>query len=93
MAQVWRETHVVHDNLSDSKAVHAHTAARVVYTILGVINGILALRFALMLLGANSSNAFAQIIYNLCHARSLPHFSDSLITMSNTVHHASSLKL
>jgi hypothetical protein len=66
MATVWRETHVVRDNLSDGNEVyHTNVMARVVYTILGIINGILAIRFVLVLLGANPANAFANLIYTL----------------------------
>lgn len=39
--------------------------ANVVYAIVGIITGLVAIRFLLLLLGANPSNAFAEIIYNL----------------------------
>lgn len=38
---------------------------KIVYLIYGIIAGLLGIRFVLSLLGANSSNAFADLIYSL----------------------------
>ena len=40
-------------------------AQSLVYTLLGLLEGLLAIRFILALLGANTSNAFANLIYNI----------------------------
>jgi hypothetical protein len=49
-------------------------AARVVSYILGVIEVILAFRFVLSLLGANRSNEFAQLVFNISNPLVQPFF-------------------
>lgn len=49
-------------------------AARVVSYILGVIEVVLAFRFALALLGANRSNDFAQFVFNISQPFVQPFF-------------------
>lgn len=55
---------------SDAQAL----AARVVGYIAGVLLALLALRFLLALLGANPSNAFADLIYTLSYPFVAPFF-------------------
>jgi uncharacterized protein YggT (Ycf19 family) len=50
------------------------TAARVVWFIAGVIITLLALRFVLVLLGANPSSGFANFIYTISHPFAAPFF-------------------
>lgn len=38
---------------------------RIIYTIGGIIEALVALRFIFRLVGANSSNAFVELVYNL----------------------------
>ncbi len=49
-------------------------AARVVSYLLGVIEVVLAFRFVLALLGANRSNDFAQLVFNLSYPFVQPFF-------------------
>lgn len=53
----------------------AEVARRVVWFIAGVLLAILTLRFILSLLGANTSNGFANLIYDLSHPFVTPFFS------------------
>ena len=46
----------------------------IVYYLFGLLEALLALRFALSLLGANQSNGFAQFIYNLTYPFVAPFF-------------------
>ncbi len=58
-------------------ARHAGTGAKVemiVYYIIGLLEGLLAIRFVLSLLGANQNNGFAQFIYNLTYPFVAPFF-------------------
>jgi hypothetical protein len=50
-------------------------AARVVWYVAGILLAILALRFTLALLGANTANAFANFIYTVSHPFVAPFFS------------------
>lgn len=54
-------------NVDTAPADPQHLAARVVWYIAGVLLGLLALRFLLALLGANPSNAFANLIYTISY--------------------------
>jgi uncharacterized protein YggT (Ycf19 family) len=81
MAQrVIRET-VVDDDAADAR-FYRHDAAddgagwlaRIVYFLGGLIVALLALRFVLALLGANTTNAFAQAVYTLSHPFVAPFF-------------------
>ncbi len=49
----------------DRRNLLADRWARVVYFVFGVIEGLIAIRFVLRLLGANSNSQFAALIYNL----------------------------
>jgi hypothetical protein len=49
-------------------------AANVVYTIAGILIGLIGLRFILLLLGANAANPIAQIIYGLTQPFVLPFY-------------------
>lgn len=64
-----REVEVVNDRPSAT-----YMAARVVSIIGGLIMFVLALRFLLSLLGANSANAFASFIYNVSRPFVAPFF-------------------
>ena len=50
-------------------------AARVVWYVAGVLLALLALRFILALLGANTANPFASFIYTVSHPFVAPFFS------------------
>lgn len=50
------------------------TAARVIWFVAGVIIALLALRFVLVLLGANRSNDFVDLIYTLSYPFAVPFF-------------------
>jgi len=52
-----------------------NVAAQIVYLVGGIIIALLALRFLLVLLGANPGNAFANFIYTLSHPFAAPFFS------------------
>ncbi len=65
-------------NISDSQDNKAHqrnVAERVVWFVSGVLLVLLGFRFALSLLGANTTNAFANIIYDMSHPFVAPFFS------------------
>ncbi|CAN5154654.1 hypothetical protein BH09PAT3_BH09PAT3_6690 [soil metagenome] len=49
-------------------------ASRIVWFIAGVIAALLAFRFVFVLLGANSSNGFADFIYTVSHPFAAPFF-------------------
>jgi uncharacterized protein YggT (Ycf19 family) len=78
MAQVYREmrkTTVRDPEIADKTDDYGMTIiARIVSLIGSIIMGILALRFILSLLGANRSNAFASLIYNISHPFVAPFF-------------------
>ncbi len=64
--------------VSNPKSQSEHTqmvAERVVWFIAGVLLVILGLRFVLTLMGANTSNSFANFIYNTSHPFVAPFFS------------------
>jgi hypothetical protein len=75
MAEVVRETRVVDE---DRGAVDTRSplsfVARIVYLISGIITTLLALRFILVLLGANPDNGFANFIYSLSQPLVAPFF-------------------
>src|SRR4051794_7726887 len=52
-----------------------NVAERAVWLVAGIILAILGLRFVLALLGANTTNAFANFIYNVSHPFVAPFFS------------------
>jgi hypothetical protein len=52
----------------------ANVAARVISIIGSVIMGVLALRFVLMMLGANQGNALVNFIYSLSYPFAAPFF-------------------
>lgn len=51
-----------------------NVAERVIWLIVGVIMGLLALRFLLRLLGANQNNGFADFIYSISQPFASPFF-------------------
>jgi hypothetical protein len=63
---------------SSSRAKSEHqqnTAARTVWFIAGILLVLLGFRFVLALLGANTSNSFANFIYKVSHPFVTPFFS------------------
>lgn len=75
MAQVIRETRIEPDVDRDATdASPTNVVARVVYTISGIITTLLALRFILVLLGANPANSFANFIYDITRPLVAPFF-------------------
>lgn len=50
-------------------------AARVVWTILGIVEGILALRFILRLIGANPAAGFTDFVYRAAEPLLAPFFN------------------
>ena len=68
------------DRVAEDRPVTAQTdhrmnvAERVIWTVFGVIMGLLALRFLLRLLGANPNNAFADFIYTISEPFVAPFF-------------------
>lgn len=76
MARVIHDTRYVE---REGEAYHSFAgpmslAARIVLVISGIINAILALRFVLVLLGANPGNQFAAFIYDLSRPLVAPFF-------------------
>jgi hypothetical protein len=55
-------------------AHHQNVMARVIWYIAGVLITLLALRFVLVLLGANPSNGFVNFIYSASHPFVAPFF-------------------
>jgi uncharacterized protein YggT (Ycf19 family) len=51
-----------------------NVVSRIIWFVAGVILLLLAFRFALSLLGANTTNSFAQFIYNTSHPFVAPFF-------------------
>ena len=51
-----------------------NVAERVIWLIAGIIIGLLALRFLLLLLGANAGNGFADFVYTISHPFASPFF-------------------
>lgn len=78
MAQrVIRETVVSDDADPPVKAVDEHpldVTTRVIWFIAGIIIVLLAFRFVLSLLGANTTNGFANFIYSASHPFVAPFF-------------------
>ena len=62
------------DSYEEASASGSVLAARIVSYLLGIIEVILAFRFALALLGANRSNDFAQLVFNLSYPFVQPFF-------------------
>ncbi len=69
-------TKIVDENVNDApvRTDRTSTASRVVWFIAGVLLVLLGFRFVFVLLGANPSNGFANIIYTLSHPFAAPFF-------------------
>lgn len=76
MAHVYREYHRGHRRAADDDGEVVERRVdnpdspviriqSLVYTLLGLLEGLLAIRFIFALFGANPSNAFANLIYNV----------------------------
>ena len=59
----------------DDTEHRSNLAARIVWYIAGILLVLLGLRFILTLLGANTTNGFANFIYNTSHPFVSPFFS------------------
>ena len=59
----------------DKKEHRTNVAARVVWFVVGILLVLLGFRFILTLLGANTTNSFANFIYNTSHPFVAPFFS------------------
>jgi uncharacterized protein YggT (Ycf19 family) len=72
-----RTTRVDEDTLytGTANAQSSSMAARVIWYVAGIVLTLLAFRFILTLLGANSANAFAGFIYNVSHPFVSPFFN------------------
>ena len=57
-----------------AQSQQASIAARIVWYIAGVVLVLLALRFVLVLLGANPANGFTNFIYTISHPFAAPFF-------------------
>lgn len=64
-----------HRDVEDDTADGQMVAARIVWFVDGVLMVLLAFRFLLSLLGANTTNAFANFIYSVSHPFVAPFFS------------------
>ncbi len=73
--QDMQATRVTEDHDPDLEAAHhQNVAARVIWYVAGVLITLLALRFALVLLGANASSGFVNFIYSASHPFVAPFF-------------------
>lgn len=68
-----RTSDTVNDPVAE-KEYHRNFAVRVVWFIAGILNALLALRFILALLGANTGNAFVSFIYGITYPFVAPFF-------------------
>ena len=69
-----QRTSIVRDDVANQDHTQ-NVAARAIWYVAGVIIVLLAFRFLLSLLGANTSNAFANFIYSVSHPFVAPFFS------------------
>lgn len=71
-----RTREVMNDEDNEVTPVHGQTlAARIVWYLASLLLAILALRFILALLGANTTNPFANFIFSVSHPFVAPFFS------------------
>jgi uncharacterized protein YggT (Ycf19 family) len=70
--RVVRSEHVTVPSETTRLAVRVTRAKQVIYFIFGAINVLLALRFVLLLLGANEASSFVQLIYGLSQPFVMP---------------------
>lgn len=70
---VHKTTHI--DNPRAASAHNQNVAERVVWFIAGILLVLLGFRFLLSLLGANTTNGFANFIYSASHPFVAPFFS------------------
>lgn len=79
---ITRRQTVIRDDVGRGDAYYADDsvgpqslAARIVWFVAGVLLAVLAVRFLLSLLGANTTNAFANFIYDISHPFVAPFFN------------------
>jgi hypothetical protein len=70
--RVVRDDAVVEDPVAADRPINI--LSRIIWFVAGVILLLLAFRFVLALLGANTTNGFAQFIYNTSHPFVAPFF-------------------
>lgn len=49
----------------DERLTVAEKTANIIYAVAGIITGLIAIRFLLLLFGANQNNTFAELIYGM----------------------------
>ena len=70
--QVVHSEHVTLPSNAARRAADVSRAKQILYFIFGVIEALLAVRFALLLLGANEASGFVRLIYGLSRPFVLP---------------------
>ena len=70
--QVVRSEHVSEPSAAAQRSAGVERAKQVIYDIFGVIEALLAIRFILLLLGANEASGFVRLIYGLSQPFVLP---------------------
>jgi len=70
--QVVHSEHVSVPSDATRRAAGVARAKQVLYFIFGAIEALLAIRFILLLLGANETSAFVRLVYGLSHPFVLP---------------------
>jgi len=70
--QVVRSEHVSVPSEAARRAAAVARTKQVIYFVFGVVNVLLALRFVLLLFGANQASSFVRLIYGLSHPFVLP---------------------
>lgn len=71
---VTQTTHYIDDNADTPERTSVFTAARLVWFVADVIIVLLAFRFVLALLGANTANSFANFVYSASYPLAAPFF-------------------
>jgi len=70
--QVVRSEHVSVPSVAAQRSAGVERAKQVIYYIFGVVEALLAIRFVLLLLGANEASGFVRLIYGLSQPFVLP---------------------
>lgn len=70
--EVVRSEHISVPSEAAQRGAGVARAKQVIYFIFGAIEALLALRFVLLLLGANEASSFVSLIYTLSHPFALP---------------------
>ncbi len=70
--QVMHSEHVSMPSAAAQRAAGVERAKQVIYFIFGIVEVLLAIRFVLLLLGANEASSFVRLIYGLSQPFVLP---------------------